>query len=204
MNKYNFGNYLCELREKKGYSQSELGRKLGVTNKAVSKWENGQAYPSVELLLPLANELGVSIEEIFNVINNSKKEKTKLRRILDYVSNNNIIFSVVSIIYSLIIILIFLIIGDSVEKTKLLIITPIISIIIYSFIRLLFYMLSKNSMCKSRYIDLMSIIFICFFIIGEILLTVNFITDVKNGYSPNIVVLLFGILAVLDFNKNNK
>ena len=126
MNKYNFGNYLCELREKKGYSQSELGLKLGVTNKAVSKWENGQAYPSVELLLPLANELGVSIEEIFNVINNSKKEKTKLRRILDYVSNNNKIFSVVSIIYSLIIILIFLIIGDSVEKTKLLIITPII------------------------------------------------------------------------------
>ena len=203
MNKYNFGNYLCELREKKGYSQSELGLKLGVTNKAVSKWENGQAYPSVELLLPLANELGVSIEEIFNVINNSKKEKTKLRRILDYVSNNNKIFSVVSIIYSLIIILIFLIIGDSVEKTKLLIITPIISIIIYSFIRLLFYILSKNSMCKSRYIDLMSIIFICIFIIGEILLTVNFITDVKNGYSPNIVVLLFGFLAVLDFNKNN-
>ena len=204
MNKYNFGNYLCELREKKGYSQSELGLKLGVTNKAVSKWENGQAYPSVELLLPLANELGVSIEEIFNVINNSKKEKTKLRRILDSVSNNNKIFSVVSIIYSLIIILIFLIIGDSVEKIKLLIITPIISIIIYSFIRLLFYILSKNSMCKSRYIDFMSIIFICIFIIGEILLTINFITDVKNGYSPNIVVLLFGFLAVLDFNKNNK
>ena len=44
MNKYNFGNYLCQLREKKGYSQSELGRKLGVTNKAVSKWENGQAH----------------------------------------------------------------------------------------------------------------------------------------------------------------
>lgn len=204
MNKYNFGNYLCELREKKGYSQSELGLKLGVTNKAVSKWENGQAYPSVELLLPLANELGVSIEEIFNVINNSKKEKTKLRRILDYVSNNNKILSVVSIIYSQIIILIFLIIGGSVEKTKLLIITPIISIIIYSFIRLLFYILSKNSMCKSRYIDFMSIIFICIFIIGEILLTINFITDVKNGYSPNIVVLLFGFLAVLDFNKNNK
>ena len=204
MNKYNFGNYLCELREKKGYSQSELGQKLGVTNKAVSKWENGQAYPSVELLLPLANELGVSIEEIFNVINNSKKEKTKLRRILDYVSNNNKIFCVVSTIYSLMILLIFFIFGDNVEKTKLLIITPIISIIIYSFIRLLFYILSKNSMCKSRYIDLMSIIFICIFIIGEILLTVNFITDVKNGYSPNIVVLLFGFLAVLDFNKNNK
>ena len=77
MNKYNFGNYLCLLREKKGYSQSELGLKLGVTNKAVSKWENRQAYPSVELLLPLANELGVSIEEIFNVINNSKKEKSE-------------------------------------------------------------------------------------------------------------------------------
>lgn len=44
MGNYNFGNYICELREKKGLSQSELGAKLGVTNKAVSKWENGVSH----------------------------------------------------------------------------------------------------------------------------------------------------------------
>ena len=54
MKNYSFGNYICELREKKGLSQSQLGERLGVTNKAVSRWENGSAYPSTELMLPLA------------------------------------------------------------------------------------------------------------------------------------------------------
>jgi putative transcriptional regulator len=64
MSNYNFGNYICELREKKGLSQSELGKILGVTNKAISKWENGGAYPSSELMLPLAKALGVSRQTI--------------------------------------------------------------------------------------------------------------------------------------------
>ena len=68
MSNYNFGNYICELREKKGLSQSELGKILGVTNKAISKWENGGAYPSAELMLPLAKALGISIEELYSAI----------------------------------------------------------------------------------------------------------------------------------------
>ncbi|MBQ4112817.1 MAG: helix-turn-helix transcriptional regulator, partial [Clostridia bacterium] len=40
-NNYAFGNYITELRKKKKLSQAELGEKLGVSNKAVSKWENG-------------------------------------------------------------------------------------------------------------------------------------------------------------------
>ena len=41
MNDYAFGTRLFELRQKFGYSQAELAEKIGVTNKAVSKWENG-------------------------------------------------------------------------------------------------------------------------------------------------------------------
>ncbi len=40
---YKVGNLICELREKKNLSQSELGNLVGVTNKAVSRWENGIA-----------------------------------------------------------------------------------------------------------------------------------------------------------------
>ena len=77
MNNYSFGNYICSLREKKGLSQSELGERLGVSNKAVSKWENGGAYPSTELMLPLAEALGVTIEELYQAVTESKKGKTK-------------------------------------------------------------------------------------------------------------------------------
>jgi DNA-binding XRE family transcriptional regulator len=46
MNNYRFGNYLCDLREKKNLSQKQLGLQLGISNKAISKWENGGGYPS--------------------------------------------------------------------------------------------------------------------------------------------------------------
>ena len=39
---YKVGNLISKLREENGFSQSELGSKLGVTNKAVSRWENGR------------------------------------------------------------------------------------------------------------------------------------------------------------------
>ena len=62
---YAFGNFLAELRAEKGLSQSELGEMLGVTNKAVSKWENGTAKPNTKLIPELAKVLGVSVEELF-------------------------------------------------------------------------------------------------------------------------------------------
>ena len=48
MNDYKFGNYLANLRYKSNMSQTVLAEKLGVTNKAVSKWENGKAKPTTE------------------------------------------------------------------------------------------------------------------------------------------------------------
>ena len=64
MNDYEFGNYIYDLRKKAGLSQSELAAQLGVTNKAVSKWENGKAKPSTDTIRKLANLLGVSVETL--------------------------------------------------------------------------------------------------------------------------------------------
>lgn len=62
---HHFGNRLCALRRQAGLSQLELGRKLGVSNKLVSKWENGAAKPSLEVVKNLADTLGVTIDELF-------------------------------------------------------------------------------------------------------------------------------------------
>ena len=64
MNDYKFGNYIYELRSRAGLSQSELAAEIGVTNKAVSKWEVGKAKPSVETIRKIAALFQVSVDDL--------------------------------------------------------------------------------------------------------------------------------------------
>ena len=64
MNDYNFGNFVCSLREKRGLTQADIASLIGVTPAAVSKWENGSSKPRVEVLFQLAEILGVRPEEL--------------------------------------------------------------------------------------------------------------------------------------------
>ncbi len=64
MNYEKIGKFIQEKRKEKGYTQKELAQKLGVTDKAVSKWERGLGCPDVSILEILANELDISILEL--------------------------------------------------------------------------------------------------------------------------------------------
>lgn len=64
MRDYSFGNFLHELRERRGLSQYQLGMLVGVSNKAVSKWENGSAKPQSRILYKLSDVLGVTVDEL--------------------------------------------------------------------------------------------------------------------------------------------
>ena len=64
MANYNFGNFLCELRIEKGLTQGELGEMLGVSDAAISKWENGEAMPRLAKLQQLADIFDVSVNEL--------------------------------------------------------------------------------------------------------------------------------------------
>ncbi|MBR6521089.1 MAG: helix-turn-helix domain-containing protein [Oscillospiraceae bacterium] len=66
MNNYVTGAAIKQLREKCGMTQAVLAERIGVSNKAVSKWETGKGLPDVSLLQPLAKELGVSLIELMN------------------------------------------------------------------------------------------------------------------------------------------
>ena len=66
----NFGNSVYTLRKNAGLSQNELGKKLGVSGKAVSKWENGSADPSTTNLLALAKLYGVEAENLLRGVEN--------------------------------------------------------------------------------------------------------------------------------------
>lgn len=58
------GRFLKELRREKGMTQDELGKEIGVTNKTISKWENGNYMPPVDVLMLLSEMYNVSINEI--------------------------------------------------------------------------------------------------------------------------------------------
>ena len=64
MNLKKTGAFLSSLRKEQGLTQSELAEKLGVTDKAVSRWETGRGFPDVAILPVLAKALQVSVAEL--------------------------------------------------------------------------------------------------------------------------------------------
>lgn len=80
MNDYKFGSYLMGLRKGLRLSQKDLAEKLNISNKAISKWENGAAKPGIEKLKALSNIFGVSVDEIINNFN--PKEDKKIYKIV--------------------------------------------------------------------------------------------------------------------------
>ncbi len=64
MANYKFGNFLYELRTEKRLTQGELGKMLGVSDAAISKWENGEAMPRLAKLQQLASIFNVSVNEL--------------------------------------------------------------------------------------------------------------------------------------------
>lgn len=64
MDSKKFGEFVAETRKELGLTQSELAKKLSVTNKAVSRWETGAGFPDINTLEPLAEALGISVVEL--------------------------------------------------------------------------------------------------------------------------------------------
>lgn len=70
------GQFICILRKQRGLTQRELAEAIGVTDKAVSRWERGRGLPDVSLLSPLAGALGTSVTELLAGEPLSEEERT--------------------------------------------------------------------------------------------------------------------------------
>ena len=66
MNVYVTGATIKQLRESRDMTQAELSEKIGVSSKAISKWETAKGLPDISLLQPLAQALGISVIELMN------------------------------------------------------------------------------------------------------------------------------------------
>lgn len=88
MDPVSVGKKIAALRKTCGMTQVELAQKVCVTNRAVSKWENGYNFPDLALMEPLAKALGVtvgelldledkSVGEVFGAVSDISEEKQK-------------------------------------------------------------------------------------------------------------------------------
>lgn len=66
MNQIVTGQFIKECRKERGLTQEQLAEKLCVSPKTVSKWECGNGMPDVSLMLPLCNELGITVNELLS------------------------------------------------------------------------------------------------------------------------------------------
>lgn len=81
--KKSLGALIAEARRKNGMTQLELAEKMGVTDKAVSKWERDLSCPDVNSLPQLAEVLGLSIEELLQGKNEKQPADSKVGELLD-------------------------------------------------------------------------------------------------------------------------
>lgn len=88
------GAFIAQLRKEQNMTQKELADKLGVTDKAVSKWERGKGIPDVDSIERLSNVLDVSVTELFNARKDEKPQDDKVVK-----SKHKILYWVMDIIY---------------------------------------------------------------------------------------------------------
>ena len=100
-----FNEKLQELRKNKGLTQEELAEVLFVSRTAVSKWESGRGYPSIDSLKEIANFFSVTIDELLSgekIISIAEKEnKSNIQRICDLLFGIVDVFSFMLIILPL-------------------------------------------------------------------------------------------------------
>ena len=83
MDQIKIGKFISECRKKENLTQAQLAEKLNITDRAVSKWENGRAMPDTSIMLELCNILGISVNELLrgeeiNMENNNKQNEELL------------------------------------------------------------------------------------------------------------------------------
>ena len=77
MDQEKIGKFILELRKDKKMTQQELADKIGVTDRAISKWENGRGMPDISLMKPLCEILDITLNELISGEKIDKKEYQK-------------------------------------------------------------------------------------------------------------------------------
>ena len=100
MDQIKIGKFIAECRKKNNLTQMQLAEKLNITDRAISKWENGKSMPDSSIMLELCNELKISVNELLsgemiemkdynqiaekNLLEMAKKEEVQTKKMMFY------------------------------------------------------------------------------------------------------------------------
>lgn len=152
-------------------------------------------------MLPLAQALSTSIEELYNAVSQSKAVPTKLRRFLNFVFSCSRIW--LSVFTCIVLVCYFLnwFISKSEDKVTLAIASPVVAIILYGFLWILFHVLGKNPICPSKFVDLIEALFLGLFVYMVLQSLILFLIDPYYGFSPFFPAGLAGLTALTQIHS---
>ena len=98
MDQLKIGKFIADCRKRKNLTQMQLAEKLGITDKAISKWERGIAMPDTSIMLELCDILSISVNELLSgekisMENNQKNEQLLLEMAKELERKNKTIWS---------------------------------------------------------------------------------------------------------------
>jgi len=102
MNQEKIGKFILNLRKEKNMSQMELAEKIGVTDRAISKWENGKGLPDISLMQPLCKVLGITINDLLSgeIVDNKEYQEKFEENILNTIKNLYFSYNLTSHIFT--------------------------------------------------------------------------------------------------------
>ena len=80
MDQIKIGKFIAKQRKEKKLTQTQLAEQLNITDRAISKWENGKAMPDSSIMLELSNLLGISVNEL---LEGEKVQQEEYRKVAE-------------------------------------------------------------------------------------------------------------------------
>jgi len=83
------GQFIAECRKKKDLTQAQLAEKLNITDRAISKWENGKAMPDSALMIDLCDILGINVNELLcGEVSDQEQRNEQLEELIFQMAKN--------------------------------------------------------------------------------------------------------------------
>ena len=124
MNQEKIGKFISKVRKEKKITQKQLAEKLGITDRAISKWENGKSMPDLALLKPLCDILNITINELLSgeYVDKSEKEErleSNIVNAINYSKKKQNIYELIFLLFILLFGTIMIVMSMSIFSTPI-------------------------------------------------------------------------------------